>query len=113
MAKELDLPVLLLAQLNDDSSKEKRKPRGKDLRESKALLQDADRVILIHNPSAIARAEAYANGESATAPDPDQADEVDLIVDKCRHGRPGTVSAYYWPSYTTFGARAQRHGQER
>jgi len=105
MAKELDITVLLLAQLNDDSAKEKRKPRVKDLRESKALLQDADKVVLIHNPNAVVRAEAYANGD-AVAPDPDQADEVDLIVGKHRGGPTGTIRALYWPTYTTFGAYA-------
>lgn len=107
MAKELDLVVLLLAQLNDDSAKEKRKPRVKDLRESKALLQDADKVILIHNPAAVERAEAYANGDAQRV-DPDQADEVDLIVGKHRGGPTGTIRALYWPTYTTFGAYA--HG---
>jgi replicative DNA helicase len=107
MAKELDLPVLLLAQLNDDAAKEKgpdgkpRKPRAKDLRESKALLQDANAVILIHNPSAIARAEAYAD---AAHSDPTDADEVDLIIGKVRHGAPGTIRARYWPAFTLFGS---------
>jgi replicative DNA helicase len=103
MAKELDAAVILLAQLNDDSAKEKRKPRVKDLRESKALLQDANAVVLIHNPHAIARAEAYANGGGAPA-DPNDADEVDLIVGKVRHGAPGTLRALYWPTYTAFGS---------
>jgi replicative DNA helicase len=102
MAKELDVPVILLAQLNDDSAKEKRKPRAADLRESKALLQDANAVVLIHNPRAIERAEAYANGHG-TRPDPDEADEVDFIIGKVRHGAPGTLRALYWPTYTAFG----------
>ncbi len=105
MAKELDLAVLLLAQLNDDSAKEKRKPRGKDLRESKALLNDADKVILIHNPTAVARAESYV--DDAEPPNPNLADEVDLIVSTHRGGKTGTIRAVYWPAFTKFGPWAQ------
>jgi replicative DNA helicase len=47
MAKELNVPVLVLSQLNRESEKERRQPRLSDLRESGAIEQDADLVLLL------------------------------------------------------------------
>ena len=48
MAKDLEIPILVLAQLNRGPEGEKRPPRPSDLRESGAVEQDADVVILLH-----------------------------------------------------------------
>jgi replicative DNA helicase len=101
LAKELDVPVIVLAQLNEDSRKEKRRPRASDMRDSKALHHDADKVILIHNEHANERADAYRHAEEQ--PKALEAEEVDLIVDKNRGGRTGTARAMFWPSFTLFG----------
>ncbi len=47
MSKELRAPVIVLAQLNRDSEKDDRPPRPSDLRESGAIEQDADSIILL------------------------------------------------------------------
>jgi replicative DNA helicase len=47
MAKELNVPVMVLCQLNRESEKEKRLPRLSDLRESGSIEQDADVVLLL------------------------------------------------------------------
>ena len=47
VAKKLDVPVIVLSQLNRDSEKERRDPRLSDLRESGAIEQDADVVMLL------------------------------------------------------------------
>lgn len=102
MAKELNVPVILLAQLNDDANKSNRKPQARDLRESKALHMHADKVVLIHNPHARARAEAKRNGESMKE-EARSGEVVDLIVDKARGGgRTGTVEVAFFPQYTLF-----------
>ena len=53
LARELRIPVVLLCQLNRQCDAEKRSPRLSDLRESGAIEQDADDVLLLHRPDMI------------------------------------------------------------
>jgi replicative DNA helicase len=48
LARELDIPIILLCQLNRQNVTQKRKPEVSDLRESGSLEQDADVVLLLH-----------------------------------------------------------------
>jgi replicative DNA helicase len=77
LAKELDLPVVALAQLNREIDKEaKRKPRLSDLRESGSIEQDADVVLMLYrrpgedgelDPSSIGcRIAKQRNGQTLT-----------------------------------------------
>lgn len=79
IAKELDVAVVLVAQLNrGPEARADKKPLPSDLRESGSLEADADNIILIHRP------EMY---------DPDdRPGEADLIVAKHRNGPTGVVS---------------------
>jgi replicative DNA helicase len=100
LAKELGIPVVLLSQLNDDANREKRPPRPEDLRESKAAAQDADKVILIHNPAAAKRVSAHRRGEQVLAPVAPEL--VQIIVGKNRGGLTGTAHAIFFPTFTAF-----------
>ncbi|MEZ6065342.1 MAG: replicative DNA helicase [Planctomycetaceae bacterium] len=93
LAKDLDLPVMALAQLNRGvEQREDKRPRLADLRESGAIEQDADIVMFLHRP------EAY---------DPeDRPGEADLIVAKNRHGPIGTVNLVWMKNQMRFGDRA-------
>ena len=53
IARELGVPVVCLSQLSRDGAKNDRKPRLTDLRDSGAIEQDADVVIMIHRDNAV------------------------------------------------------------
>lgn len=48
LCRELQIPIIALAQLNRENEKEKREPRKSDLKESGSLEQDSDIIILLH-----------------------------------------------------------------
>ena len=78
LAKELDIPVIAISQLNRGSEQRTdKKPLLSDLRESGSLEQDADVVILLHR-------EDFYNKDSRPG-------EADLIVAKHRNGETKTL----------------------
>lgn len=92
IAKELDIPVIALAQLNRDVEKEtKRKPRMSDLRESGGIEQDADFIGILYNPN---------NGEEKQSHEPRQ---INLRVCKQRNGgKEMDVPFMFKPDITKF-----------
>jgi replicative DNA helicase len=89
LARELELPVIALSQLNRAvESREDRRPRMADLRESGAIEQDADIVLLLHRPD-------YYDAN-------DQPGIAELIVAKNRNGRTGNVKLTFLKSSTRF-----------
>jgi len=82
LSKELDLPVIALSQVNRSAEgREDHRPRMADLRESGAIEQDADVVILLHRPD-------YYD------PD-DEPGTAEAIVAKNRNGAVGTVGLVF------------------
>lgn len=95
LAKELNLPIVVLAQLNRDIEKEKkRKPRLSDLRESGSIEQDADVVGLLYN--------ANADKEDGDGQVADTVIPVNLLIAKQRNGPTGMVYLTFFKSYTQF-----------
>lgn len=93
MAKELEVPVLVLSQLNRESEREKREPRMSDLRESGAIEQDADVVMLLHRP----RREDQEENERT-----DDIEKIRLILAKQRNGPTGVIDLAFLRKYTQF-----------
>lgn len=92
MAKELGVPVLALSQLRRIQSKE---PTLSDLRESGAIEQDADIVMFINRPEAVATAEELASGKIVKG-------AAQLILAKHRNGEPGRVDLKFIGESTKF-----------
>ena len=81
---------MALSQLSRDSEKASRKPKLSDLRESGAIEQDADVVILLYR-------EDYQNEEAEVK------NEIELIIAKHRNGETGSVNLNFIKEYTRFG----------
>lgn len=95
LAREVQLPVLCLAQLNRQAEATKdNRPRLSHLRESGAIEQDADLVMFIH------REEYYHSPEDVDALE--LAGKADLIVAKHRNGPTGDVKLRWQKDYTRF-----------
>ncbi|MCX8529352.1 MAG: replicative DNA helicase [Rhodoluna sp.] len=90
LAKELNVPVIAISQLNRNSEqKTDKKPEISHLRESGALEQDADVVILLHR-------------EDMGVKDSPRAGEADIILAKQRSGPTDTVAVLFQGAYSRF-----------
>lgn len=91
LARELQVPVLVLAQLNRQAeSREGHRPILADLRSSGNIEQDADVVLMIYRDD-------YYNRES------DERGIAEIIIAKQRNGPTGVVKLKWLPEYATFG----------
>lgn len=90
LAKELEVPVIVLSQLNRASEKENRTPRLSDLRESGSIEQDADVVLMLARPK-----EADEKFQVAS-------DIMELIVAKQRNGPVDDLKLTFLKEITRF-----------
>ena len=97
IARELDVPIIALSQLSRAvEQRQDKRPQLSDLRDSGAIEQDADLVILLYRP-----------GYYAT--NPEEEDNVaEAIIAKHRNGPTGTVSLVFMREYTRF-VNAERY----
>ena len=108
MAKELDVPVLVLSQLNRDSEKEKREPRLSDLRESGAIEQDADVVMLLgkHRKGEDVR---EMDAGSQDTEESEDFEPIVLILAKQRNGPTGKINLAFRRKFTRFESMQSDH----
>jgi replicative DNA helicase len=97
LARELSVPVVVLSQLNrQPEAREGHRPRMGDLRESGAIEQDADVVIMLHR-------EAYYHNEPEWAQEhPDEVNVAEAIIAKNRNGPTDTVRLSFDGNTTRF-----------
>jgi replicative DNA helicase len=104
LAKELNVPVIVLSQLNREFEKDKtRKPQLSDLRESGAIEQDADVVGLLYKPGR-GKGEGGEDDDGGAEQD---ALSVNLLIAKQRNGPTGDVRLTFLKSYTRFESAAK------
>ncbi len=103
MARELEVPMLCLSQLNRQAEDGKdHRPKLSHLRESGAIEQDADVVMFVH------REEYYHRGEDKAQ----YAGQAEIIIAKQRNGPVGDVQLTWEADYTRFSTRApDRHSE--
>ena len=97
MAKELQIPVLVLSQLTRAPERDERGPQLSDLRESGAIEQDADLVMMIF------RSEMYAAEVEEEDDKPDEEHVAEILIAKHRNGPTGIEKLTFLPEYAKFG----------
>ncbi len=99
MAKELNVPVICLSQLSRAvEGRTDKRPILSDLRESGAIEQDADCVMMLYRDD-------YYN------PDTEEKNVAECIVSKNRHGETGTVKMQWFGPYQLFADREWKHAE--
>lgn len=117
LAKDLNLPVLALAQLSRKvEEREDKRPQLADLRESGSIEQDSDVVMFLYREQYyLERQEPPPNTDKWTkwSENMERAyNKADLIVAKQRHGPIGGVKLHFEPELTRFSDLAQSHHDE-
>jgi replicative DNA helicase len=91
LAKELNIPVIALAQVNRSSEdRQDHKPRLSDLRESGSIEQDADTCMMLHRPG------MFDKG------DKDAEKVLEIIIAKQRNGPTGEITLTYLKQFNRF-----------
>lgn len=99
LARELEVPVLALAQLNRQvTGRDDPRPTLSDLRDSGSIEQDADLVVMLHRPD-------YYHNEEGYEP----TNITELLIAKHRHGPVGKIELYFHPELLRFMSLDKEH----
>jgi replicative DNA helicase len=100
LAKELEVPILALSQLSRAvEQRVDKKPQLSDLRESGAIEQDADAVLMLHR-------------EDYYDPDTDKKGATDVCIRKNRNGAVGEVELHFEKEIMKFTEREKQYGDK-
>ena len=118
LAKELEIPVIALAQLSRQvENREDKKPQLADLRESGSIEQDADVVMFIYREAYYLERVQPKEGTPEHLEWQSKMDSVahlaDVIIGKQRHGPIGTVRLHFNEDLTKFSNLAREERFER
>ena len=106
LARELKVCVLVPAQLNADGDTRKDdRPNASDLRESKGVENEADVVLLIHNPHYIQRMRDPSHDHT-------EQEACEMIIAKGRNDGTGVVPMWFTPMFTRFGSMSAEDKRE-
>ena len=111
LAKDLDIPILVLSQLNREVEKtpnnKTARPRLSNLRESGSIEQDADVVIFLHRDRDEAKESNPNNRDVAR-----NGVESLLLVEKNRNGKTGEVKVNFFPSLMEFRSITHKYSEQ-
>jgi replicative DNA helicase len=95
LAKELDIPIIALSQLNRQvEARGDKRPQLSDLRESGSIEQDADMVIFVHRAETFG-IETYPDNETTQ-------NKAEIIIGKQRNGPTGDIRLHFVKDFTKF-----------
>ena len=117
LAREMNCPVLCLAQMNRDVEKrsdKNKRPTLSDLRESGSIEQDADIVMFLNRPNKETYEESIASGEivDGEVQDLGNGEDCELVIAKHRNGPTGTVKLKFLNKFVTFVSVDNVHEDE-
>ena len=103
LARELDIPIVVLSQVKRETETRKGPPLLADLRESGSIEQDADLVIFLHKKD-------KKNDEESKSDTPGII-ETDIIIAKQRNGPIGDIKMVFLPQYTRFESKSKEENK--
>jgi replicative DNA helicase len=102
LAKELNIPIIVLAQLNRDVDKNNAMPRLSNLRESGSIEQDADIVAFLHRDRDETKVNTNMSKEELR-----NGVDAKLIIEKNRNGKTGIIDLRFRPDIMLFESKSR------
>lgn len=116
MAKDLNIPVVVCAQLSrgtESRGNKSHKPQLSDLRESGSIEQDADIVVMLYREDYYSSTSGNnKTEESENDENKPQANIAELLIEKNRHGPTGTVKMVWNSQYTMYQCLEKKSNAE-